>query len=210
MTTMKRYVYLGWLALGGASLFAGTITPSDVGAVCGVAPFAGGAVASGMTTPAFFSDLSGSSCSGPIVTILADVTLYDDNLDPIAGNVTGVSVTQGGVTSILPLDAFVTPTAVTYGPTLNTPNSVTVNPGDVNLAFTISIPPSQYSYSLITDGNPSIAFATWNDVEAAKAPELSCLFLAGSGLCAFGMLLKRRGLPDAAPPQVVRPIPTVV
>jgi hypothetical protein len=208
MTNMKRYVCLGWLALGGASLFAGTLTPSDIGPICGVAPFAGGAVVDGMTTPPFFSDLSGSSCSGPIVTILADITLYDDNLDPIAGEVTGVSIMQGSSTFTLPLDTFVTTTPVTYGPTLNTPNSVTVNPGDVNMAFTLSIPPSQYSYSLITDGNPSIAFATWNDVEAAQAPELSCMILTGIGLLGFAKLLKRRGLLATARSPVGRPLPS--
>jgi hypothetical protein len=208
MTTIKRYVCLGWLALGGASLFAGTLTPSDIGAVCGVAPFAGGAVSGGMTSPPFFSDLSGSSCTGPIVTILAGITLYDDSLNPIAGEVTGVSIMQGSSTFTLPLDTFVTTVPVTYGPTLNTPNSVTVNPGDVNMAFTISIPPSQYSYSLITDGNPAIAFATWNDVEAAQAPELSCMILTGIGLLGFARLLKRRGLLTTTRQPEIRPVPS--
>jgi hypothetical protein len=210
MTTIKRYVCLGWLALGGASLLGSTITPDNIGAVCGVQPFAGGAVVEGATDPPFFS-VPGSACPGPVVTILAGITLYDEDGNPLfadnpsaaASDLLGVSVEQGGSSFILPLDTFATSTNVPYGPTLDTLNSVVVVPGQANLSFTLPSS-SPYSYSLLTDGDSSIGFATWNDVEAAPAPELSCMVLTGVGLMGLARLLKRRAAPAARAPRVIR------
>jgi hypothetical protein len=173
MKPTKRYVCLSWLALACAGLNAATITPQDVGTVCGVAPSSGGFVLFGKTDPAFFSDLSNTSCTGPVVTILADVQFFDDSLIPVSGaSVTGISLTQGSSTITLPVDIF--------------PSSVTVNPGDLNLAFRLDIPPAQYSYSLITSGLADGSIVVWNDVEAAaQTSEPGTWLLGMAGIAAM-------------------------
>ena len=170
MKPTKRYVCLSWLALACAGLHAATINPQELGTVCGVAQSAGGLVFSGMTDPPFFSDLSNTSCTGAVVTVLADVQFFDDNLNPVSGaSVTGISLIQGNSTLTVPVEIFSTSVAVTFGPNLFTSSSVTVNPGDLNLAFRLDLPPAQYSYSLITRGLADGSIVVWNDVEAAAA-----------------------------------------
>jgi len=187
MKPTKRFVCLNWLALACAGLHAATITPQDLGAACGVAPSAGGFVLFGKTDPAFFSDLSNTSCTGPVVTILADVQFLDDSLNPVSGaSVTGISLTQGSSTITLPVDIFSTSVSVTFGPNLFTSGSVTVDPMQLNLAFRLDIPPAQYSYSLITSGLADGSIVVWNDVEAsAQASEPATWLLGMAGIAAI-------------------------
>ena len=187
MKPTKRYVCLSWLALVCAGLHAATITPQDVSTTCGVAPSAGGLILSGMTAPPFFSDLSNTSCTGPIVTILGDVQFFDDNLNPVFdASVTGISLTLGNSTITLPVDIFSTSVPVTFGPNLFTSSSVTLNPGDLNLAFPLLIPPAQYSYSLITSGLADGSIVAWNDVEAAaQTSEPGTWLLGMAGIVAL-------------------------
>jgi hypothetical protein len=139
-----------------------------------------------MTDPPFFSDLSSTSCTGPIVTVLADVQFFDDNLNPVSGAVTGISLIQGSSTLTLPVDIFSTSVAVTFGPNLFTSSSVTVNPGDLNLAFRLDLPPAQYSYSLITSGLADGSIVVWNDVEAAaQTSEPGTWLLVVAGIAAI-------------------------
>jgi MYXO-CTERM domain-containing protein len=140
-----------------------------------------------MTDPPFFSDLSNTNCSGPIVTILAGVQFLDDSLKAVSGaSVTGISLTLGDSTVTLPVDIFSTSVAVTFGPNLFTSSSVTVNPGDLNLAFRLDLPPAQYSYSLITSGLADGSIVVWNDVEAAaQTSEPGTWLLAMAGIAAI-------------------------
>jgi hypothetical protein len=86
----------------------------------------------------------------------------------------------------LPVDIFSTLVPVTFGPNLSTSGSVTVNPGELNLAFRLDIPPAQYSYSLITSGLADGSIVVWNDVEApAQASEPATWLLGMAGIAAI-------------------------
>jgi hypothetical protein len=179
------------LVLGCGALEAGVVTPSQIGAPFGVQPFAGLGVSGGVTDP-FFSDLSGLAFPGPgIVGILAGLQAFGSGGDSISAfNVTGVTVTQGNSTFTPTLQMFSLSSPVTYTSTLNPGNSVTVNPGDLNLAFIFNSDASfQYSYTLNTTGIPDGGFLLYNDVEGALVPEPGTWLLMASGL---GMALWRR------------------
>src|SRR5690242_391066 len=125
-------------AMAQSTLASPVYTTSNIAAPFGVQPFAGLTVTGGVTA-AFFSDLSGLAFSGPgILDVLGNVRAFDSGGNPIgAFSITGVTVTQGGSFSPM-LGTFGVSSPVTYTSTLNPLNQVTVNPGDLNLAFSFN------------------------------------------------------------------------
>ena len=181
------FVALGLVLQG---VFAGTLTPDNIGAPFGVQPLVGLTVNGGMSD-SFFSDLSGLPFPGPgITTILGNVQAFDSGGNPISMfSIAAVTVTQGGSFSPM-LDMFMVTSPVTYTSTLNPLNQVTINPGDLNLAFLFNSDPSfQYSYALMTSGIPDGGFVLFNDVEGTFIPEPALGFPIA--LVLIGMLVGR-------------------
>ena len=169
-------------------------TPVSLTEPFGVQPFAGLFVTSGQSDT-FFSDLSGLPFPGPgIVTILADLQAFDVSGDPISSfTVTGVTVTQGAsmlTPAVMPFDLS---SPIVYTSTLDPFSQVTVDPGDLNLAFQFNSDPSfQYSYSLSVTGIPDGGFLLYNDVEGAAVPEPALAWPVAVSLASMLLLLRVR------------------
>ena len=175
-----------------ANLSADTITPNDLTAPFAVQPSAGLVVSDGTTEP-FFSVLASPPFIDPgIVDILADIQAIDNNGNPILGfEVTGVTITQGSNKLTPPLETFSLTSPITYTDTLFSFNSVTVDPSNLNLAFSVASDPSfSYSYTLSVTGIPNGGFILYNDVEGAAVPEPG-EWWPTAGLV-VGILLSRR------------------
>jgi MYXO-CTERM domain-containing protein len=149
------------------------LTPADAGVPVAVQPSAGLGVTGGVTDP-FFSGLSALTFPTPaVINILGNIQAFDSMGNPISTfQVTGVTVTQGGMSFMPPLLPFVVTSPVTYTSTLNPAASATVSPGELNLAFTFDLDSSmQYSYTLDVSGVPDGGFVTLNDIEPPRIPE---------------------------------------
>src|SRR5579871_1751490 len=160
------------LALGLFALRADVFTPDNLGPPFAVQPGAGLMVTGGVTE-SFFSDVSGLPFPGPdILDVLADIQAVDSTDTPISTfSITGVTVTQSSSFSPT-LEPFSLASPATYASFLDPSTQVTVNPGDLNLAFAFSSDSSfQYSYTLNVSGVPDGGFVLFNDVEGALVPE---------------------------------------
>jgi hypothetical protein len=170
------------------TLPAGTLTPSDIdpNGPFGVQPDVGLTVTSGVTQP-FFSDLSGLTFPGPaIVDILANIQAFNASGAPITTfQLTGVTVMQGSSTFAPQLETFSLSSPITYTSTVNPLNQVTIEPGNVNLAFAFNSDSSfQYSSTFDVSGVPNGGFLLFGSIEGPKTPEPNLFIPAGLAIAA--------------------------
>jgi hypothetical protein len=168
-----RTVLLGSVLamLGGHAGFS-DILSSQLGAPFAVQPGAG-LVVTGGVSQGFFSDLTGLTFPGPgIVDVLSNVLAFDSLGDPITSfQVTSVEILQGTSESSEAVEPFDLPSATTYSSTLNPFDQVTVDPANLNLAFSFDLGLSQqYTYMLDVTGVPDGGFLLYDDVEGALVP----------------------------------------
>jgi hypothetical protein len=154
---------------------AATLTPADLNpnGPFGVQPDVGLTVTSGVTQP-FFSDLSGLMFPGPgIVDILANIQAFDSGGNPITNfQLTGVTVMQGSSTFSPPLEMFSLSSPMTLTSSVNPLDQVTIDPSNLNLAFTFNSDASfQYSSTFDVSGVPTGGFITYGSVEPPLIPE---------------------------------------
>lgn len=194
-------LFCALLLTGTAGNLFADIVPSQVAAPFGVQPGAGLMVAGGQTQ-GFFSDLSGLPFPGPgIVDVLSNLQAFDEDGNQILDfQVLDAVITQGSNQFTVPVEPFDVSFPVTYSSYLNPLNQATVDPSNLNLAFTFNSDPSlQYTYQLDVSGIPDNGFVLYDDIEGAQAsqtsqaPEPSSAVLLLTGAALIGGARRRRG-----------------